>query len=85
MVVFASSSGDELSLEPPGLTNGAFTKAVLDGMLGKAARQGNEVVSLTDLNAYVSHAVHDMTHGNQHPMVAIPTTVPDYPIASVVR
>jgi Caspase domain len=85
VVVFASSTGDELSLEPPGLKNGAFTRAVLDGLHGLAARPGNTVVSLTDLNGYISHAVSDLTHGNQHPMIAIPVTVQDYPIASVLQ
>jgi WD40 repeat protein len=90
VVVFASSTGDELSLEPPKLTdpnvkNGAFTAAVLDGMRGKAAHEGVEVVSLTDLNSYIVHTVHDLTSGNQHPTFAMPKTVQDYPIASVVR
>ncbi len=90
VVVFASSTGDELSLEPPGLKdpkleNGAFTAAVLDGLRGKAAHQGVEVVSLTDLNSYISRTVSDLTSGNQHPTFAMPKTVQDYPIASVIR
>ena len=90
VVVFTSSTGDELSLEPPNLKNpdvrnGAFTWAVLDGLRGAAARQGTSVVSLTDLSSYFSHTVHDLTSGNQHPMMAMPVTVQDYPIASVVR
>jgi uncharacterized caspase-like protein len=85
VIVFTSSTGDEVSLEPPGLKNGAFTRAVLDGIHGQAARPGNAVVSLTDLNGYISHAVSELTHGNQHPMIAIPDTVQDYPIASVSR
>ena len=90
VVVFASSTGNELSWEPPRtkdpkLTNGAFTWAVLDGLRGKAARQGVDVITLTDLNSHVAHAVPDQTFGNQHPTFAMPTTVQDYPIASVVR
>jgi WD40 repeat protein len=85
VVVFTSSTGDELSLEPPNLKNGAFTWAVLDGLRGRAARQGINVVSLTDLSSYVAHTVHDLTSGNQHPMMAMPVTVQDYPIASVLR
>ena len=90
VVVFTSSTGDELSFEPPNLKNpdvknGAFTWAVLDGLRGGAARQGVNVVSLTDLSNYVAHTVHDLTGGNQHPMMAMPVTVQDYPIASVTR
>ena len=67
------------------MKNGAFTWAVLDGLRGGAARQGVNVVSLTDLSNYVAHTVHDLTGGNQHPMMAMPVTVQDYPIASVTR
>jgi hypothetical protein len=89
VVVFASSTGDELSLEPPGLkdptlANGAFTAAVLDGLRGKAAHQGVKVVSLTDLSSYISRTVYDLTSGNQHPTFAMPKTVQDYPVASVI-
>ena len=60
VVVFTPSTGDELSFEPPNLKNpdvknGAFTWAVLDGLRGGAARQGVNVVSLTDLSNYVAH------------------------------
>jgi hypothetical protein len=90
VVVFASSTGDELSLEPPGLKdpdleNGAFTAAVLGGLRGRAARQGVQVVSLTDLSSYISHTVYELTSGNQHPTFAMPKTVQDYPIASIIR
>jgi uncharacterized caspase-like protein len=85
VVVFTSSSGDELSLELPDLGNGAFTKAVVDGMRGAAARFDNKVITISDLESYVSHTVHDLTHGKQHPSTAKPTTIPDYWIASVVH
>ncbi len=85
VVVFASSTGDEVSLEPAGLNNGAFTKAVVDGMHGAAARPGNKVISISDLTSYVYHTVHDLTGGNQPPMTAMPKTVEDYWIASVIQ
>ena len=85
VVVFTSSTGNELSLELPGLNNGAFTKAVIDGMRGAAARSGSKVISIADLESYVSHRVHDLTGGNQHPSTAKPTTIPDYWIASVIQ
>ena len=85
VVVFASSTGDEISLEPPGLSNGAFTKAVVDGMHGAAARSGSKVISISDLESYVYHTVHDLTGGNQRPVTAKPKTVEDYWIASVIQ
>jgi hypothetical protein len=83
VVVFASSTGDELSLESDG--NGAFTKAVVEGMRGAAARSGSKVVSISDLETYVSRTVHDLTAGNQHPTTAKPKTIEDYWIASVLE
>jgi uncharacterized caspase-like protein len=85
VVVFASSTGDEISLEPAGLSNGAFTKAVVDGMRGAAARPDSKVISIADLKSYVSRTVHDLTGGNQHPTTAEPKTIQDYWIASVVQ
>jgi len=85
VVVFASSTGDETSLEPPGLQNGAFTEAVVEGMHGAAARSGSKVISISDLESYVARKVHELTKGNQHPVTAKPKTVEDYWIASVVQ
>jgi uncharacterized caspase-like protein len=67
------------------LQNGAFTWAVLEGLRGQAARQGVNVISLTDLNSYVAHMVPEQTFGKQHPTFAMPKTVQDYPIVAVVR
>jgi hypothetical protein len=57
----------------------------LEGLRGKAAHGGIEVVTLTDLNSFIAHMVPDLTFGKQHPTFAMPKTVQDYPIASVAR
>ena len=49
VVVFASTTGNEVSLESPEWQNGAFTKAILEGMRGAAARPDRSVISLFDL------------------------------------
>lgn len=54
VIVFTSSSGNELSQEKPEWNNGAFTKAVVEGLRGEAARPTFEVVSVADLEGYVS-------------------------------
>jgi WD40 repeat protein len=81
IVVFASSTGNQLSLERDEWNNGAFTKAVVEGMRGAAARPDMAVISISDLESYVSRQVRDLTEGNQKPMTAKPTTVEDYWIA----
>jgi len=81
IVVFASSTGNQLSLERDEWNNGVFTKAVVEGMRGAAARPDMAVISISDLESYVSRQVRDLTEGNQKPMTAKPNTVEDYWIA----
>ena len=81
IVVFASSTGNQLSLERDEWNNGAFTKAVVEGMRGAAARPGMAVISISDLESYVSRQVRELTEGNQKPMTAKPSIVEDYWIA----
>jgi WD40 repeat protein len=85
VVVFASSTGGEFSLENPLWNNGAFTKALVDGLHGAAARSDSNVISIADLESYIFRTVYKLTGGNQHPMTAKPKTIEDYWIASVVR
>jgi uncharacterized caspase-like protein len=81
IVVFTSSTGNELSREKPELMNGAFTAAVVEGMRGAAARPEVPVVMISDLKVCVSKRVQALTGGNQKPMMAMPKTVEDYPIS----
>ena len=84
VVVFTSSTGNELSLEREEWNNGAFAKAVVEGMHGAAARPEVPVIMISDLEGYVSRRVKDLTGGTQRPMVAKPGTVEDFPIAERV-
>jgi WD40 repeat protein len=81
IVIFASSTGKQLSLERDEWNNGAFTKALVEGMRGAAARPGLSAISISDLNGYVSERVNQLTGGQQRPVMAIPQTVDDYWIA----
>jgi WD40 repeat protein len=80
IVVFTSSTGNEFSLEKDEWKNGAFAKAVVEGLGGAAGRSDLPVITITDLGSYVSRRVRDLTGGNQKPMMAMPKTVEDYPI-----
>jgi hypothetical protein len=81
IVVFTSSTGNELSLEREDWKNGAFAKAVVEGLRGAAARPQVPVVMISDLQGYVSTRVRELTSGSQKPMMAMPATVEDYPIS----
>ena len=81
-VVFTSSTGKQVSLETPEWNNGAFTKALVEGIEGKAAQSaGKDKITINMLDLYISERVKELTRGNQTPATAKPSTVPDFPIA----
>jgi WD40 repeat protein len=81
VVAFASSTGREVSLERSEWGNGAFTKALVEGLDGKADLLHNGSITLSELDAYVVNRVKQLTDGQQHAVMSRPSTVSDYPIA----
>jgi WD40 repeat protein len=81
VVVFASSSGRQYSFEDPKWNNGAFTKALVEGLSGKADYTGKGKITINMLDLYISERVKELTKGKQTPTTAKPNTVPDFPIA----
>jgi len=82
VVVFAASTGRQFSLEDPKWQNGAFTKALLEGVGGKAAYGGNSnKITVNMLDLYISERVKELTKGQQTPSTTKPSTVPDFPVA----
>jgi WD40 repeat protein len=80
VIVFTSSTGKELSQETD--DNSVFTKSVIEGLRGKAGRPDIPVITISDLDGYVSRRVKELTNGNQKPMMAMPKTVEDFPISA---
>jgi hypothetical protein len=85
VVVFTASTGRQSSLEDPAWGNGAFTKAVVEGISGSADFQKSGQITLKGLDFYVSGRVKDLTGGRQSPMSITPSGVPDFPIAVALR
>jgi len=81
VVVFASSTGRQYSLEDPKWGNGAFTKALVEGLKGKADLLGKGKITINMLDAFIAERVKELTKGKQTPVTAKPQTVPDFPIA----
>ncbi|MGO9544336.1 MAG: caspase domain-containing protein, partial [Rhodomicrobium sp.] len=67
-IVLASSTGSELSQERDEWKQGAFTKALLEGLAGKAHTYTAGVVTIDELNLYVKERVKELTGGLQHPV-----------------
>jgi hypothetical protein len=81
VVVFSASTGSESAYERPEWSNGAFTKAVVEGIRGAAALGNSGRITYNMLNVYISERVKELTGGRQHPTMISPQTVPDFPIA----
>ncbi|MCX5809709.1 MAG: caspase family protein [Proteobacteria bacterium] len=82
-VVFASSTGRQFSLERPEWNNGAFTKALIEGLNGKADYTKKGKVSINMLDLYLSERVKELTDGQQTPTTTKPQTIQDFPVAVV--
>jgi len=83
VVVFTSSTGKQYSLENSTWGNGAFTKALIEGIGGKADLLQKGKVTVKMLDAYVAERVKELTSGKQSPTAIIPEGIPDFPIAIV--
>jgi len=79
-VVFASSTGKQYSFEDANWGNGAFTKAVVEGIEGRADYTGKGKITINMLDLYISERVKELTKGKQTPATAKPQTIPDFPL-----
>lgn len=80
-VVFSSATGRQYSLENPDWGNGAFTRALVEGIGGKADFRGTGRITVNMLDLYVSERVKELTEGQQTPTTVKPPNVPDFPVA----
>ncbi len=82
VVVFSASTGRQVALEQASWGNGAFTKAVVEGLSGKADFSKKGFVSHKMLDFYISDRVKELTKGKQTPVTQAPGGVPDFPLAA---
>jgi uncharacterized caspase-like protein len=80
-VVFTASSGRQVALERPEWGNGAFTKALMEGLSGKADMMGRGTITINALDYYISERVKELTENQQTPTTAKPQTIADFPVA----
>jgi uncharacterized caspase-like protein len=83
VVVFAASTGNQYSLEDQARGHGAFTKALVEGLYGKADYPSAGRVMVTMLDLYLSERVKELTKGQQTPATVKPQSIPDLPVALV--
>ena len=80
VVVMTASTGKESSQERPGWGHGAFTKALIEGLDGKADFNSDQTVDVKELDLYITNRVKELTEGGQHPTTEIPRTMPNFPL-----
>ena len=83
VVVFAASTSGQVSQESVRWNNGAFTKAAVEGIQGRAHAGKAGDITVSSLENYISERVRELTNNEQTPTTAKPTTVPDFVLSSV--
>jgi hypothetical protein len=81
IIVFASSTGAQESVEDAAWGNGAFTKALIEGLAGAADFKRKGRVTYKQLDAYVADRVEELTRGRQTPVTPVLLSVPDFVLA----
>ncbi len=79
--MFSSSTGKQYSQEKEEWGNGAFTKALLEGLSGKAIEEPYGEITLKQLDAFISERVKEITEGAQSPTTTYTPDLPDIPLA----
>ncbi len=69
LAFFTSSKGEEISLEDGGLRQGIFTHFLIRGLNGEADTNGNKIVTIEELSAFVSKEVRIYTAKVQTPIL----------------
>jgi len=79
--LYASALGRQYSYEDAAWGNGAFTKAMIEGLSGKADRENTGFIDTEELSLYVRRRVLDMTMQMQEPVRIKPDAAPEMRIA----
>ena len=85
VIVFASSTGREISRELDQFQHGAFTYALLEGIRGQADYIQDSFIEISELETYLAARVKALTEGKQKPATAKPEAVENYKVIHVQR
>ncbi len=81
LVVFAASKGAGMAEEDAKWGNGAFTKALLEGLSGKAGKDANGLITWKMLDNHITQRVKELTSGKQQPTTTPTPDTPDFSLA----
>ena len=80
VIVMTASTGNESSQERTEWGHGAFTKALIEGLEGKADYDRDNKVDIKEIDLFITKRVKELTQGGQHPTTEIPRTMPNFPL-----
>jgi len=83
VVMFAASTGMQSALERSDWGHGAFTKALLDGLSGKADYEKDGRITAGELNIWLDAEVRRLTNGGQTPVMVAPRAVTEFDLTTV--
>src|SRR5262245_35164463 len=79
LITYAACMAGEFSYEAPGqghIQNGYFTCALIEALSGKADANGDGIITLAEVDAYVANRVKMLSRGLQNPTMQRPWTIP---------
>jgi len=85
VIVFSASYRGQESVESRIWSNGAFTKALVEGLSGQADYRHEGQVTYKGLDYFVSDQVRKLTSGLQTPVTTVPVGLADFALAQVVE
>src|SRR5262245_3354626 len=79
LITYAACMAGEFSQEGPGdgpIQNGFFTFALIEALSGKADANGDGIITLAEIDAYVANRVKQISRDQQNPTMQRPWTLP---------
>ncbi len=86
VITLSAATGREISQENPAWGNGAFTKALIEGLRDGRADLGtvrDGRIKISELGLFVTQTVGDLTGGTQHPVLSLPDPRDDLELWSI--
>jgi len=84
VIVFSASHGRQESRESMEWGNGAFTRALVAGLRGRADYRREGLVTHKGLDYFVADEVKKLTKGLQTPVTTVPIGLADFGLARVL-
>jgi uncharacterized caspase-like protein len=72
-----------LSQEAPEYGHGLFTYAIIEGLGGRADLISDGIVTMKELDTWVSQRVPELSRGQQHPTTDTPSGYVDFTVANL--